>query len=222
MSSRRSQFNLFIKHSLIGGITILLPIVILLLFIRWLYSTLSSFIEPLTSILVSSLGLSRLEANILLVLALIFVCFLLGNFVSTRAGDWLWQRADAWMTKHIPGYRLVSNLVEQLMGDKNNSATRRGEVANLWLHGRDKPISVTGIITARHANGMVTVFVPCGPNPTTGFIYHVDASLVDVCPAIKVEQLMKMAVACGAGSQAILKNSLNCPEPNPPQAPPNH
>lgn len=217
MSNRPYRFKLFLKHSLIGGLTILLPIFILLLFIRWLYGTLSNFIEPVASILTSSLGLSRLEANILLVLILVTVCFLLGYFVSTRVGDWLWQHADRWMAKHIPGYRLVSNLVDQLVGDKN-STTQRGEVANLWLHGRDKPICVTGIITARHASGMLTVFVPCGPNPTTGFIYHVDATLVDTCPSIKVEQLMKMVVACGAGSQPLLKPCLPDPVHEAPGA----
>jgi uncharacterized membrane protein len=84
-------------------------------------------------------------------------------------------------------------------------------VANLWLYGRDTPISVTGLITARHADGRVTVFVPCGPNPTTGFIYHVDGQLVDLCPQIKAEQLMKMAVACGVGSQPIVRQSPSRP-----------
>lgn len=205
MSDRRSRFNLFIKHSLVGGLTVLLPTVIVLLFIRWLYDTLSGIIAPGASLLRDQLHLSDLEANLILLLALVFVCFLLGNFVSTRVGDWLWQKIEAWMVRRIPGYKLIRDLVAQLMGDKKNSATHRGEVANLWLYGRDTPISVTGLITARHADGRVTVFVPCGPNPTTGFVYHVDVALVDPCPHIRVEQLMKMVVACGAGSQPLLK-----------------
>jgi uncharacterized membrane protein len=204
LSTRRNRFNLFIKHSLVGGLTVLLPMVIVLLFLRWLYDTLSAIVSPFAGVLQNRLYLSDLEANIILLLALVLVCFLLGNFVSTRVGDWVWQKLEAWLVRRIPGYRMVRDLVMQLMGDKKNSAAKRGEVANLWLYGRDTPISVTGMITARHADGRVTVFVPCGPNPTTGFVYHVDASLVDLCPHIRVEQLMKMVVACGAGSQPLL------------------
>lgn len=206
MSDRRNRFRLFIKHSLIGGITVLLPTLIVLLFVKWLYVTLSGIVEPFATLVKSELPFTDFEANALMLLALVLVCFLLGNFVSTRIGDWIWQHIEEWLMKRVPGYRLIRDLVTQLVGDDKNSAAKRGEVANLWLYGRDTPISVTGLVTARHADGRVTVFVPCGPNPTTGFIYHVDAALVDPCPHIRVEQLMKMVVACGAGSQPLLRH----------------
>ena len=31
---------------------------------------------------------------------------------------------------------------------------------------------VTGFVTDEHQNGTSSVFVPTGPNPTSGFIYH--------------------------------------------------
>lgn len=215
MTNRRNRFNLFVKHSLIGGLTVLLPTVIVLFLLHWLYKTLSDLVAPLSELLKTQVQLSNFEANTLLILALVFVCFLLGNFVSTRVGNWLWHHMEGWMILRIPGYRMVRELVVQLMGDNKNSATRRGEVANVWLYGRDTPISVTGIITARHADGRVTVFVPCGPNPTTGFIYHLSPELVDPCPGIRPEQLMKTAIACGAGSQAIVAKSTRQPRPIP-------
>lgn len=217
MTNRRNRLNLFIKHSLIGGLTVLLPTIIVMLFAKWLYTTLSGILAPFAVLLQENLHLSDFSANMLMLLALVLVCFLLGNFVSTRAGDWLWQKIEAGLVRRIPGYRMVRDLVAQLMGDKKNSATKRGEVANLWLYGRATPISVTGLITARHADGRVTVFVPCGPNPTTGFVYHVDSSLVDLCPHVRVEQLMKMVVACGAGSQALLQASTTPTSDTPRQ-----
>lgn len=216
MSDRRNRFRLFIKHSLIGGITVLLPTLIVLLFVKWLYVTLSGIVEPFAQLVKAQLPFTDFEANVLMLLALVFVCFLLGNFVSTRIGDWVWKRIEEWLVKRVPGYRLIRDLVTQIVGDDKNSASKRGEVANLWLYGRESPLSVMGLITARHPDGRVTVFVPCGPNPTTGFIYHVDATLVDLCPHIRVEQLMKMVVACGAGSQPLVKH---CPGPASSRAP---
>ena len=80
---------------------------------------------------------------------------------------------------------------------------KRGEVARVWLYGRDLDVSVTALVTSRHPNGQLTVFVPTGPNPTSGFIYHVSAELVELRPDIGVDQLMKTVLSCGAGSGAM-------------------
>ncbi len=210
MSQRTSSFKRFINQSLIGGLTVLLPVIIVLLLIRWIYTSLTDIMAPFSSTLQDWLNLNQFEANSLILLVLVLVCFLLGNFVSTRAGDWLWKKLESWMVRRIPGYRMVNDLVSQLVGNNRNKATRRGEVANIWLYGRDAGVCLTGLITARHDDDRVTVFIPCGPNPTTGYIYHVSNDLVDLCPHVRVEQLMKMAVACGVGSRNILdKNAKN-------------
>jgi uncharacterized membrane protein len=75
----------------------------------------------------------------------------------------------------------------------------------VWLYGRDTDVSVTALVTSRHADGHVTVFVPTGPNPTSGFIYHLDASLVELHPEIGVESMMKTVVSCGAGTAHLFK-----------------
>ena len=75
----------------------------------------------------------------------------------------------------------------------------------MWLYGRQVSVTVLGLITSRHDDGTLSVFVPTGPNPTSGFIYHVDGDLVERRPDIGVEQMMKTVVACGAGSAALLK-----------------
>ena len=81
----------------------------------------------------------------------------------------------------------------------------RGEVARVWLYGKQVDVSVTALVTSRHEDGHVTVFVPTGPNPTSGFIYHVDESLVELHPEIGVESMMKTVVSCGAGTASLFK-----------------
>lgn len=104
----------------------------------------------------------------------------------------------------VPGYRSVREITAQLLGNSNDSPFKRGEVARIWLFGRQVDVSVLGLVTSRHADGRVSVFVPTGPNPTTGFIYHVGMELVELRPDIRVEQMMKTVIACGAGTAAIV------------------
>ena len=63
---------------------------------------------------------------------------------------------------------------------------------------------VTAFVTGRHDNGMITVFVPTGPNPTSGFIYHLDQKYVHPVD-ISVEVAMRSVISCGAGSDALIK-----------------
>ena len=64
-------------------------------------------------------------------------------------------------------------------------------------------VLMTGFITQTHKNGMFTVFVPTGPNPTSGNIFHLPASLVSRIN-VPIEEAMKSVVACGIGSEVLL------------------
>src|SRR5690606_19804857 len=137
------------------------------------------------------------------IVVLVSFCFLVGNLVTTRLGGWLWQRTEDSVMARLPGYRAVREVVAQLLGNSEDSPFARGEVARIWLYGRQVDVSVIGLVTSRFDDGRVCVFVPTGPNPTTGFIYIVDMSVVTLCPEIRVEQMMKVVVACGAGSNRL-------------------
>jgi uncharacterized membrane protein len=63
---------------------------------------------------------------------------------------------------------------------------------------------VTAFITDRHGDGRVTVFVPTGPNPTSGFIYHLDQRFVHRVD-VSVEEAMRSVISCGAGSEKLIK-----------------
>ena len=91
------------------------------------------------------------------------------------------------------------------LGEAPRCGAARGEVCLLKVMGRDVDITVTGMVTARHADGRLTIFVPCGPNPTTGFIYHVASELVELRPDIKVETMMKTVIGCGVGAADVLR-----------------
>jgi uncharacterized membrane protein len=100
---------------------------------------------------------------------------------------------------------MVKDIVNQFMGDKSNSPFRKGAVARVRIFGGTVETSVTAIVTSQHDDGTYTVFVPTGPNPTSGFIYHVPAEYVELRPEIKIESAMRTVIACGAGSDKLFK-----------------
>ncbi|KAF0807859.1 hypothetical protein A167_02834 [Alcanivorax sp. S71-1-4] len=193
----------FIRKSLVGGLVILLPLAVVGFFFRWIYSIVTDITSPVATLFIRSWGWPQYAADLIGIVVLVTFCFLLGNLVTTRLGGWLWQRTEDGVMARLPGYRAVREVVAQLLGNSEDSPFARGEVARVWLYGRDVEVSVLGLITSRFSDGQVSVFVPTGPNPTTGFIYIVDMSVVTLCPDIKVEQMMKVVVACGAGSHRL-------------------
>ena len=194
----------FVRRSLMGGLLIILPMAIVGFFFKWLYQMASGLISPFTSVFISVFGLPKPVADLLVVGILILICFAIGNLVATRLGAWLWDNVESSLMQRVPGYRSVREVTVQLLGKSTDSPFKRGEVAQVWLYGRAVPVSVLGLVTSRHAQGGFTVFVPTGPNPTSGFIYHVQEELVELRSDIRVEQMMKTVIACGAGSATLL------------------
>jgi len=191
----------FIKKSLIGGVVVLLPLTLIAAFFKWLFKFLTGLIQPFTDELITLYAVPDYVGHMIVIAIIVLLCFTVGNLVSTRFGNWLWNAIDGFLQVRLPGYRAVQELVGQLM--KGGAA--RGEVCLLKVMGRDVDITVTGMVTARHADGRLTIFVPCGPNPTTGFIYHVASELVELRPDIKVETMMKTVIGCGVGAADVLR-----------------
>ena len=63
---------------------------------------------------------------------------------------------------------------------------------------------MTAFITDEHCNDWKTVFIPTGPNPTTGYIYHLPSERVFPIN-VKPEIALRSVIACGAGSRALLE-----------------
>lgn len=193
----------FIKRSLIGGVVVLLPLTLIIAFFRWLFGWVTGLIQPFTDALREVWVMPDYVGHAIVIAIIVMLCFTAGYVVSTRVGSWLWAQVDNLLAAKVPGYKALKDLVAQIFG--HGGGALRGEVCLVRVMGRDVDITVTGMVTARHADGRVTVFVPCGPNPTTGFIYHVAPELVELRPDIKVDVMMKTVIACGVGAADVLR-----------------
>lgn len=201
------RFNTFIKQSIIGGLLIISPVVILFFALRWAFYKVSELIQPLAEPLARNVNAPGIVIDMLVILLILTGCFIVGNIATTGTGRWLHDKFDQVMARLAPGYNLVRDILHQIFGDTKDSAFKKGDVARAKLFGPDIPTEVTGIVTSTHSSGWYTVFVPTGPNPTSGMIYHLPPEQVELLHHIKVEEALRTIIACGAGSGDIFEKN---------------
>jgi uncharacterized membrane protein len=193
----------FAKRALIGGLLVILPIAILAFFFRWLFRLITDLLDPVSKLLITRYDLPNLAADALTLIIIILLCFVVGTLVSTKMGRWTHAFFEKHLERFAPGYRMVKEIVNQFLGDKESSPLSQGVVAKVKLFGPDIETSVTALVTSQHEDGQYTVFVPTGPNPTSGMIYHLPANQVELLPDIKVDTAMRTIISCGAGSKEL-------------------
>ncbi len=59
---------------------------------------------------------------------------------------------------------------------------------------------MTCFLTDETPEGICSVFVPTGPNPTSGNIYHLKKEYVHLIN-VSIEEAMRSIISCGASSQ---------------------
>lgn len=196
----------FIALTFLGGITVVLPIAILMILFQWLFALVTDVIQPLTNILTSRADMRELMADGIVLLLLISVCFGIGLLIKTGVGAWVHRWLDKGLAKFAPGYSTIRDVVVQFVGGSEETSILSGQVALVRLY-QDSQLLVTAIVTAQHQYGY-TVFVPTAPVPTSGMVYHLPSASVQLLPDISVEQAMKTVIGCGAGSQAIVETAV--------------
>ncbi len=198
----------FIKTSLLGGFAVILPIAILLVIFKWLFTLIVRIIKPLTELVVARSDLQEIAAGIIVLGIILASCFLLGVVVKTRFGKFIQNRIDYRLSRLIPGYGMIKSTVVHFFERENPPFS---SVALVRAFASDT--LMTGFVTEKHSNGWQTIFVPCGPNPTTGYIFHMPSK--DVFPvAVPVEDALRSVISCGVGSKPLLEANAQHPGPS--------
>ena len=198
-----NKLKIFVRKAFIGGVLVILPIVIIGFVFRWAFFFVTDLIQPLTNYTTQHYGLPELAADTIVIAIILAVCFAIGTLVSTGIGKWIHSHFDKYLVKLAPGYRIVKEIVTQVFGSSDASPFAKGEVVRVKLFGENIPTTVTALVTSKHDDGTVTIFMPTGPNPTSGNIYHIPESQVQYYPEATVEKMMKSIIACGAGSDEL-------------------
>jgi len=193
----------FLKTSLLGGVVVMLPVAILVSVLLWVFRLIMGWIEPLTRLLIKDSQLNEYAAAAIVVALIIAACFFVGVLVRTRLGGFLYRVMEHRVLRLAPGYSLIKDTVLQIFGNRRDSPF--SSVALVRLFGNET--AVTAFITDTHADGSYTVFVPTGPNPTSGLIYHLPGRYVQPVK-VPVQDAMRTIISCGAGSAGLLQQHL--------------
>ena len=196
------RINDFFKTSLLGGTVVILPVAILAFVFAWIFRFITGIIEPLTKMVLTRSQLPKITADILVIIIIVMGCFIIGILVKTKLGEIVFRTIENKILKTAPGYSLIKETVVHLLGKKDSTFSK---VAVARIFQNDTLVS--GFITDRHSDGSCTMFVPTGPNPTSGMIYHVKGEYVHPVD-VPLEEAMRSILSCGAGSTKLIEEYL--------------
>ena len=189
----------FLKTSLLGGVVVILPVAILVSVTVWVFNLISGWISPLTRLLTKDLQIYEFIAESFAIVVILAACFSVGVLVRTRLGDVLYRLLETRILKLAPGYSMIKETVLHLFGNHKESPFSSVALAQIFCNST----MATCFITDTHADGSFTVFVPTGPNPTSGLIYHLEGKYVHPVD-VPVQDAMRSVISCGAGSGNLL------------------
>jgi len=190
----------FLRTTLIGGVAALAPLTLIVLLLRWMINMIGRTLTPLVETILRDPDPNPYYKFALYVIsasAILLFFFIIGLVVRTRWVKFLSRAEDRYLQK-IPGYKLAKETVKQFFG-KNRSFFKEVVLVDIFNTG----VLMTGFITDDNGD-MITVFVPTGPNPTSGLIYHVPKERVTKTDAA-VDLAMKTIISCGAGSAGVFE-----------------
>ena len=199
------KLNAFVKTTILGGLVVILPVAILMFTFTWLFGLVTDLIQPLTDLLFGESFLREYPylAHAIVILIILAACFVVGVFVRTKAGTLIVRVLENAILRRAPGYSLIKETIVQIFG---KGASPFSRVALVQVFGNDT--LVTAFVTDEHADGSYTIFMPTGPNPTSGNVYHLKGEYVHPID-VPVEVAMRSIISCGAGSTQLVEAYIN-------------
>lgn len=195
----------FFKTTFIGGLVALLPLSLIIILFRWIINIIEKYLGPLVNMITDTDSrIYTIGLYLTALFAIFMIFFLIGLIIKTRWGRFLNNRLEKKYLMKIPGYKIARDTVGQFFG-KNKSFFKEVVIVDLFNSGT----LMTGFITDDQGE-IITVFVPTGPNPTSGNIYHVPKDNV-LKTSTSVDAGMKSIISCGAGSSEIFANITKLP-----------
>ncbi|MGB3404720.1 MAG: DUF502 domain-containing protein [Microcoleaceae cyanobacterium] len=185
-----------LRKYLIDGVFALLPILLLLWVYSFIYRFIAATAQPIASHLFGGEGFTK-NITVILLFLLLFVCF--GFLIKTPTGSYIYHALVTKLFHYLPGYSWINSTVAQFTEVDRNTFSSVALV-KVFPNGT----LMTAFITDEDEQGRKTVFVPTGPNPTSGNIYHLKSE--QVFPInIPVEDAIRTIIGVGNGSKKLLK-----------------
>lgn len=185
-----------LRKYLIDGVFALLPILLLLWVYSFIYRFIAATAQPIASHLFGGEGFTK-NITVILLFLILFICF--GFIIKTPTGSYIYHTLVKQLFHYLPGYSWINSTVAQFTEVDRNTFSSVALV-KVFPNGT----LMTAFITDEDEQGRKTVFVPSGPNPTTGNIYHLDSEQVFPID-VPIEDAIRTIIGVGNGSKKLLK-----------------
>ena len=189
----------YVRVTLLGGIAAVLPLALVILVFRWIIGLIEKYLRPIVDLFNTDSEILLFAIYVIALAAILVSFFFIGVIIETRIGRFFTSVLEKKYLMKIPGYKIARETVMQFFG-KQKSFFSEVVLVDLFNAGT----LMTGFITDDQGE-IITVFVPTGPNPTSGNIYHVPKEKVFRTSAA-VDNGMRSIISCGAGSSEIFKD----------------
>lgn len=188
----------FMWTTLIGGVVALAPLTLVILLFRWMINVIGRLLTPIVDKLLQDPDpdpLFKFALYLITFAVILAFFFMIGLIVRTRLIVFMNRAEERYLIK-LPGYKLAKETIQQFFG-KKRSFFKEVVLVDIFNSGA----LMTGFITDDQGE-VITVFVPTGPNPTSGNIYHLQSDRV-LKTGASVDLGMKSIISCGAGSGEV-------------------
>jgi uncharacterized membrane protein len=194
----RKRRGSFLTSTVVSGFVVLLPAMVMGWLLYFVYGFIRPLVEPVADLMTTKFQLNVIAAFLLVMAIMLVLMFIIGLIVRTAIGRVIGHLLETRFLSIAPGYNIIKEVVKQFSGDRPNPFSKACLVEIF-----DSKTMVTAFVIDSHDNGISTIFVPTGPNPTSGFVLHVPTTRVYAIPT-PVPEVMKSIIACGIGSAPLI------------------
>jgi uncharacterized membrane protein len=195
------RFLSFLKTTLIGGVFLIVPIVIVLIIFGKVIEILRVLVKPIVKEIpldtIGGITIARLAA----VLVLIFICLFAGLLAKTKSANQLKDWIESTLLSNIPGYSMIKGMTETAIGieTSNDNEIMLVNIEETWQ---------LGILMDQIDDELFTIFLPGAPSPMSGDVVFVKKDRLKKLDISSVEAF-KIQKKLGVGSGSILKGKIS-------------
>jgi len=185
---------------LVSGFILLVPILIVALIVREILNIFAGLLQPIAVRLPVWITDGLGGGYGIAAVALLLFTLLVGLFAATPTGRRLRDSLERQVLGKVPGYTLIKSLAQGSVGQSSEDDVKVVLVTldEAWLF---------GFLIEKHADGMLTVFVPAAPAPTSGSIYFFTEDQIRYTD-LKIGEAMRCITRLGVGSNQLFKGGL--------------
>lgn len=186
----------FLKTTIVGGIVILVPILILVLLLKKVLGYAQRLAQPLANHLPLDSAIGIVVADIIILVALSLLCFIAGLIAKSSLANRMVETAESKFLWNVPGYMQFKAVIDSLNPDSDFRSTRAilCKAGDRWQFGYE---------LERASDGRVVVFLPGAPNPWSGTVFVVEPEGIRPVDA-PVVQVARCLRRLGRGGAQLL------------------